>query len=177
MNKKVRKSISATFTLFASLAIAVALQSGSAHASYSDPSYESPMNKAEKSWCKPPSRWRLCDSAYLIEGAWAINNATACKPPICNPGEEQNAFQHCLWSAVLKLKHGERTALGFLERHEKGSKDLADTERDWKNNYLGFEVARLVANDIYVDPRINIKKGVLDRCTDLAREERLVYRS
>ncbi len=136
------------------------------------------MNPVEKSWCRWPSRARVCYIAYLgPSGAtWAMKQAAACPiPSLCTNGDEANALQHCLWSAMLKLNLGERTATGFLTRHEASSNNDADSQRDWKNNALGFEVARQVAVDAYMDTRLVLKHGVLDRCHDLAREERLVY--
>lgn len=140
-----------------------------------DPDYRQGLNEVEFSWCKPPSRWRRCHIAYKEDAIWAINNAAACQPLLCTNGDEQNALQHCLWSAIMNLDIGENNALGFLTRHEAFSNNNEDSQRDWQNNNLGFEVAQQVAADMQVDPQISKKQGVLNRCNDLARDERLVY--
>ena len=85
--------------------------------------YPGGMNEAEASWCRWPSRWSLCASAYGDEGArWSIHHAENCETPaFCTNGDEANALQHCLWSAILKAHQGRALPMGFLERHDANS--------------------------------------------------------
>ena len=136
--------------------------------------YPGGMNEAEASWCQWPSRWRVCASAYGSEGAeWAMQHAANCAiPDFCTNGDEANALQHCLWSAILKAHHGEGTAMGFLKRHEANSNGDADSQRDWQNNAKGFAVADAAAPEV---SQIGWKGAILGRCAEMARTEQLVY--
>jgi hypothetical protein len=132
------------------------------------------MNSKETSWCRWPSRAKLCGQVYLDEARWSMRHAAACGEDICANGDEQNALQHCLWSSVMKVQHGEGTAREFLTRHEAKSNGDLDSQRDWKNNDLGFRVAEEAAVDFYMDP--SDRRGpLLGRCVDLARADQLVY--
>jgi hypothetical protein len=139
--------------------------------------YPDKMNKTEVHWCAVPSRLRLCKSAYDDLARWAIGHAKKCEadPSTCTNGDEANAYQHCLWSAALKLYHGEKTARGFLQRHEANSNGDEDSKRDWANNDIGFRVAADAAADIYVDPSLTKKAAILPHCIDLAKAEQLTY--
>jgi hypothetical protein len=132
------------------------------------------MNSTEKSWCRWPTRVRLCVQVYGDEARWALRHAAACGQDICANGDEQNALQHCLWSSLMKVQHGEGTAREFLTRHEANSHGDDDSKRDWKNNAIGFRVAEEAAVDFYMDP--SDRRGpLLGRCVDLARADQLVY--
>lgn len=108
-------------------------------------------NDAEVSWCKNLSRLKICNHVYGPNGTarWAMSKAAECDwqvGDICQTGNEQNAIQHCLWSGILTLDHGERTARGFLTRHEMYSDNPEDTEFDWKNNEIGISIANAMTS-------------------------------
>jgi hypothetical protein len=61
------------------------------------------LNSKETSWCRWPSRFKLCGQVYEDEAKWALRHAAACGLDICANGDEQNAVQHCLGSSVMKV--------------------------------------------------------------------------
>jgi hypothetical protein len=135
------------------------------------------MNATEARWCANVTRVKICNSAYRDLAQWAISHAEKCsvEATICKSGDEANAFQHCMWSATLKLYHGEKTARGFLERHEANSNGDPDSQRDWVNNETGFRVATEAATDMYIRPSTSKKEAVFERCIELVRSDSLDF--
>ena len=76
----------------------------------------------------------------------------------------------------MRLRQGESAATGFLRRHEANSNNDDDSKRDWENNDKGFDVARQVAVDLYMDSTRGMHSAVLDRCWALADAEQLTYK-
>jgi hypothetical protein len=171
---KLRCLVTTAVSLVAATIMAVAVPAGSAQADSSSDS--SGMNHDEAAWCAWPSRYNLCHEVYVDEARWAMGNAADCAIPApCTNGEEQNAFQHCLWSAIMKLRHGPGTATEFLTRHESDSVDIPDTERDWNNNDLGFMIANIVEDDRIADPSIEDKAAVFEWCMFVVDSNDLDY--
>ncbi|WP_127503967.1 hypothetical protein [Actinoplanes solisilvae] len=170
-----RRTVAVAAALLTGSILAVAAPAGPAQAdSFPDSSF---LNPAEEAWCTAwPSRSKLCVEVYAVEGLWANRNAVGCETPDpCTNGEEQNGLQHCLWSAILKLRHGPGTATEFLTRHESGSDDQDDTDRDWNNNGLGFMIADIVEDERAADPSIDDKSAVLDWCMFVVDSDDLDY--
>ena len=135
------------------------------------------MNNVEKTWCQNISRANVCWSVWGPGGSarWSLDKAHECTlgGPVCANGDEQNALQHCLWSGVLTLNHGETTARGFLVRHEANSNSDDDSKRDWVNNETGIGVARsMTAEDAYI---YGTRGFIWGRCNHLAFTEQLTY--
>ncbi|WP_324612297.1 cell wall-binding repeat-containing protein [Streptomyces sp. AS58] len=112
--------------------------------------YGGPMNDAEGSFCKWPSRWRICAIAY-DESVLAKNLAllevksTGFWPGSNTNGGKADAYRHCSWNALMAYEMGSKTAKGFADRHELGPKPdgmsdaLAERHHrmDYHNNAWG----------------------------------------
>jgi hypothetical protein len=147
------------------------------------------MNDAERDWCPTPgtSFWHrlrraprggTCLTAYVTDAVEANKKATDCPPDICENGNEQNAVQHCLWSAYMTSDLGEDLARGFLTRHEAGADpNSTDHLNDLANNEIGIGIVKEIAVDAYMAGGKPDEVRVLidGRCNDRARSNQLVF--
>jgi hypothetical protein len=105
--------------------------------------YNSVANPEEKSWCRWPSRWPLCNMAMRDLGnealasaeyvastnGWSVHNGKA------------DAFRHCFWSGLMTRHMGPDTAEGFGDRHEYGEVEPEfERSMDLTNNEIGRQV-------------------------------------
>ena len=119
------------------------------------------MNPAEKSWCKPPSRWKLCirigetQSAALGMAEWHFPSASL-------TDGRGDAFRHCYWNVLMTKRFGYSKAAEVATRHEAYSSGLPKV-MDLRNNFIGRAVAGQSANEV---------RG-RDECTSRANTGRL----
>lgn len=98
--------------------------------------YGNYMNSAEFSFCKWPSRWSICNTAFQDS-----NTASAAAQNLF-PGSLHNgkgdAFRHCYWSALMTIHMGRATAAGFGDRHEESpGQPNIEYVMDQRNNAIG----------------------------------------
>ncbi|MCA1836912.1 MAG: hypothetical protein LC721_11535, partial [Actinobacteria bacterium] len=100
------------------------------------------LNAAEKSWCRWPSRWSLCNQVYRHEATRAIGIAYRAFPTdSAYDRGRRNAYRHCVWGSEMTIRHGAGTAEGFLARHEHGQSGT-DHEVDVRNNRFAVALGR-----------------------------------
>jgi len=146
---------------------AVAHADGNAYDEFSKRS-----NSAERSWCRVPSRIRLCHDIMkkigdeATESAEYVVNANGWDPSELHNGRA-DAFRHCFFMAKVTRVHGVDTAREFGNRHEEGvpdgfpPQDPAEKAMDLQNNIEGR--------------RIGVTEGsIFNRCVDAARSGQLV---
>ena len=110
--------------------------------------YKGGANSTEWSWCRWPSRWRLC-SRVDDRADWAGGEAYDAYPsPGGDPSKadlgRRNALGHVLWSSRMTWDFGSGTASEFLDRHEAGADPSdPDHEADLYNNFIGQMLAIL----------------------------------
>lgn len=96
------------------------------------------MNDAEKSFCRVPSRWKLCRQVQQIVERVRADEVRR----FPNDQARRNAYRHCCWSAEMTIRLGEKTARGFLDRHEHGADPRdPDHQADLRNNESGIQIA------------------------------------
>jgi hypothetical protein len=117
----------------------VDLSAATAFPVVADPSYDSygKLNGAEKSFCRWPSRWLICNTA----GEDANTSLSAAKrlfPENTLHNGRGDAFRHCYWSALMTIHMGAGEAAGFGDRHEDvGSNPYLERVMDQRNNAVG----------------------------------------
>ncbi len=96
----------------------VDLNAATAFPVVADPSYDSykKLNGAEKSFCRWPSRWSICNTARE-DGGKALGTAESLFSTSLHNGKG-DAFRHCYWSSLMTIHMGAATAAGFGDRHE-----------------------------------------------------------
>lgn len=98
--------------------------------------YGNQMNSAEFSFCKWPSRWSICNTAFQdsnTAGAAAKNLF----PKTLHNGRG-DAFRHCYWSALMTIHMGRATAAEFGDRHEESpGQPNIEYVMDQRNNAIG----------------------------------------
>ncbi|UCM91749.1 cell wall-binding repeat-containing protein [Streptomyces marincola] len=112
--------------------------------------YDGYMNEAEFSFCKWPSRYRICSIAKSeadLAGDLALREAqeNGFWPGSRSNGGRVDAYRHCIWNALMAYEMGSKTAKGFGDRHELGSKPdhMSEAEAelhhrmDYHNNAWG----------------------------------------
>ncbi|HET7640786.1 MAG TPA: hypothetical protein VFK47_18905 [Ktedonobacteraceae bacterium] len=101
------------------------------------------MNGAEKSWCKWPSRFRLCAmTKSFADQALTKAQEVALKTGTDTHNGGADAFRHCYWNGLMTQSFGIETAKGFADRHEnKDTEPQAEAEMDNFNNAKGREWA------------------------------------
>jgi RHS repeat-associated protein len=119
------------------------------------------LTKAEQRRCKKhPVQ---CGKWAAISG-WAATTANK----YYASGPQQNAFRHCIWSAMLSFVLGNKTAYKWNEAHETGDPRDPDDIADRHNNYYGRGVgdwARLWKHN-----NSQARNWACHRCRELLRE-------
>lgn len=103
-----------------------------------DPSYSDygRLNGAEKSFCRWPSRWSICSTAFN-DSSSALSEAQHLYPNSLHNGQG-DAFRHCYWSALMTIHMGRQTAAGFGDRHEEvDDQPYIEYLMDQRNNAIG----------------------------------------
>ena len=124
-----------------------------------------PGNKMEQSWCRVPSRLRLCARARNY--ARGSLRSTYLRYGGVGGDGYADAYQRILWAAMMTIDFGPGTAGGFLGRHERGASGQLAAQRgmDEHNNQLGIELGQRLARE-GVDPwdrRVETEAAALAR--------------
>lgn len=118
---------------------------------------------AEKSWCKWPSRWKLCVRVMdelAPEALQAAAQIGADTGRSLHNGSA-DAFRHCYWSARMTEEFGYDTSKGFGDRHENSDAQPNDEkEMDLYNNEIGRQIG-VNESDVYGSCKTAMEEGRL----------------
>jgi hypothetical protein len=125
--------------------------------------YDYGATGAEKSWCKWPSRWKLCERVMHELADDALGKAREIERNTDRSvhNGSADAFRHCYWSGRMNEEFGYDTAKGFGDRHEQNdAQPVAERDMDLFNNEKGRSLA-LDGGSIYDDCYGAMEQGEL----------------
>lgn len=151
-------------------------QTAARFATHSDdpiPGYRG-ATEAEVQWCLKArshfdrvSRLTRCGISFGL-ARWVGSIAERYFPDgTPDAGILQDAFRHCLWSALMTIVLGPAEAKAFTDRHERGSDNTpAEGAKDQFNNAIGRVVG--ASNDPFTGYERGGFSGARDGCRRLA---------
>jgi len=103
-------------------------------------------NGTEISWCAWPSRWLVCEKAYVMGNlADEVENGIWAGDPQFGDGKKSNAFKHSVWNSYMYREFlSWPEAQGFSDRHEAGNPFNNLTAMDYHNNWRGLSTGATV---------------------------------